>query len=341
MLKQISLLATALCVLSVVGAGAVETKDIKFKFKNADPVVFSHVSHLKKYNNNCKICHDAIFNLRNKKRFTMAEMEKTKSCGACHSGIKAFSVATEKDCSRCHSGKPRDVIYAVKGLGTVQFSHAVHIDSTGGACKGCHNGVVITGKGKVVTMAEMEKGRTCGSCHNGKRAFAVTANCDRCHKGLKPQEITFKLQGIAPATFSHKLHTEAYGCKDCHTKTFPYKAVVGKATMDDMARGKSCGLCHNGKDAFASTGDCDKCHKGYKPASIIFKTSAGEAKFSHDFHTQTYKCADCHTKIFPFKAGALKATMGDMESGKSCGACHNKGKDAFSVQEECGKCHKM
>lgn len=341
MLKQFLSLAVTVCVLSAVCAGAAETKDIKFKFNNSEPVVFSHELHLKKYNNNCRICHDAIFNLRNKKRYTMAEMEKTKSCGACHSGIKAFSVASEKECSRCHIGKPRDVTYTVKGLGTAVFSHSVHIAKTGGACKGCHNGKVITGKEKSVTMAEMEKGRTCGACHNGKRAFAVTANCDRCHKGLKPKEITFNLKGTTPATFSHAFHTQAYGCKDCHTKTFPFKTVVGKATMDDMAKGKSCGVCHNGKDAFASSGDCGKCHKGMKPGTIIFKTSGGEASFSHEFHTQTYKCADCHTRIFPFKAGALKATMNDMESGKSCGACHNKGKDAFSVQDDCGKCHKM
>ena len=341
MLKQIMLLAIAVCVLSVACAGASETKDIKFKFKNSEPVVFSHEFHLKKYNNNCRMCHDAIFSLKNKKRYTMAEMEKTKSCGACHSGMKAFSVASEKECSRCHIGKPRDVPYAVKGLGTTVFSHAVHIAKTGGACKGCHNGKVITGKEKAVTMAEMEKGRTCGSCHNGKRAFAVTANCDRCHKGLKPKEITFNLKGVTPATFSHTFHTQAYSCKDCHTKTFPYKTVVGKATMADMVKGKSCGTCHNGKEAFASSGDCGKCHKGMKPGTIIFKTSAGEAAFSHEFHTQAYKCADCHIKIFPFKAGALKATMNDMESGKSCGACHNKGKDAFPVQDDCGKCHKM
>ena len=341
MIKQILLLVIAVCMTSVVSAGAAETKDIKFKLKNSEPVVFSHTLHLKKYNNNCKICHDAIFNLRSKKRFTMAEMEKTKSCGACHSGMRAFSVASEKDCSRCHSGKPRDISYNVKGLGTTVFSHATHIAKTGGSCKGCHNSSVITGKEKAVTMAEMEKGRTCGSCHNGKRAFAVTANCGNCHKGLKPKEITFNLKGVTPATFSHKFHTEAYSCKDCHTKTFPYKTVVGKATMNDMLKGKSCGACHNGKDAFASSGDCAKCHIGMKPGMITFKTSAGEATFSHEFHTQAYKCADCHTKIFPFKAGALKATMNDMEAGKSCGVCHNKGKDAFPVQDDCGKCHKM
>ena len=59
---------------------------------------------------------------------------------------------------------------------------------------------------------------------------------------------------LAALTFSHTVHTAAYGCKECHTKTFPYKAVVGKASMADMDAGKSCGTCHNGKDVFAIGG---------------------------------------------------------------------------------------
>ena len=342
MVKSCSLFALVLLLLSAVGAGAVETKDITYKFKSAEPVVFSHAIHLAKYNNNCRMCHDAIFSLKNRKRYTMADMEKTKSCGACHTGIKAFSVATEKDCVKCHKGKPRDVVYQIKGLGTATFSHTTHVAKTGGACKSCHNGKVITGREKNVTMAEMEKGRTCGACHNGAKVFSVAGNCDKCHKGMKPGTITFNLKGVTSAAFSHAFHTQAYSCKDCHTKLFPYKAVVGKATMDDMVKGKSCGACHNGKDAFASTGDCDKCHKGLKPGSISYKIPkpAGEAVFSHDFHLQAYKCPDCHTKVFPYRAGATKATMADMEKGKSCGVCHAKGKDAFAV-DDCIKCHKM
>ena len=38
--KHLSLFACAIMLLSAVYAGAVETKDIKFSFKNADPVVF-------------------------------------------------------------------------------------------------------------------------------------------------------------------------------------------------------------------------------------------------------------------------------------------------------------
>lgn len=343
MLKKILVLfVIAACALPVIYANAKETKDITYRFKNAGPVVFSHESHLKKYNNNCRMCHDAIYNLRNKKRFTMAEMEKTRSCGACHSGVKAFSVATEKDCSRCHSGKPNNVSYNIRGLGTTVFSHDSHLAKPGVSCKSCHNGKVITGTKKPVTMAQMEKGHTCGACHNGKPTFTVASNCNRCHVGLKPKDITFKLKNFTLATFSHDFHSQIYSCKDCHTKTYAYKAGSAKAvTMDDMAKGKSCGVCHNAKDAFASTGDCAKCHIGLKTGNVPYKTDAGDVTFSHEFHTQVYKCSDCHSKIFNYKAGAQKTTMSGMNAGKSCGACHNKGKDAFAVQGDCEKCHKM
>jgi c(7)-type cytochrome triheme protein len=327
-------------LLSVGISGAAEYKDVTYAFNNAGPVVFSHDVHLRKYNNNCKICHNAIFNLKERRHYSMAEMEKTKSCGACHTGVKAFSVTSEKDCVRCHKGSPQNVSYPVRSAGTVVFSHAGHLAKTGGACRSCHNGKVIT-KEKGVTMAQMEKGKTCGACHNGKRTFTVAGNCDRCHKGFKTKDIVFTLKTVPSVTFSHSFHLQAYKCADCHTRVFPFRTVTGTATMADMGKGKSCGTCHNGKDAFSSAGDCATCHKGFKPGVITFKTDGGPAAFSHEFHLQSYKCADCHTKVFPYKAGALKASMGDMESGKSCGACHNKGKDAFPVQGDCEKCHKM
>jgi c(7)-type cytochrome triheme protein len=319
---------------------AKETKDIKFTFANADPVVFSHDIHLLKYHNNCRICHNTLFNLKSRKHYTMAEMEKTRSCGACHTGMKAFSVATEKDCVRCHKGKPRSVTYKIKNAGDAVFSHEIHIDATDGKCKSCHNGKVITGKDKAVTMTEMEKGRTCGACHNGKAAFTVAGNCGKCHEGMTPRTITFKIKGINDATFSHTNHLGMFKCNDCHTRTYPYKAGARHFTMAEMDKGKSCGTCHNGGDAFTTAGNCDTCHKGFKPANITFKNEGGEVSFSHDDHSGMYKCADCHTKRFPFKAGTLKATMTQMEAGTSCGGCHN-GNDAFSVKGDCEKCHKM
>ncbi len=337
---RLAILTLLIVCASPVALLAIETKDVNFPLKNAEPVVFSHQVHLKKYSNNCRICHNAIFNLKTKRHYTMAEMEKTKSCGACHTGVKAFSVADEKSCVKCHKGKPRNIEYKVKGAGQTVFSHTTHISKLNGQCRSCHNATVITGKTGRVTMAQMEKGKTCGACHNGKKAFTVAGNCGNCHKGMKPREISFKSKGVTNAVFSHAFHTEAYSCKDCHTRLFPFQAGVKHATMAEMEKGKSCGACHNGKEAFSAAGDCNKCHKGYKPGNIIFKNEGGEVKFSHDFHLEAYKCADCHTKVFPYKAGVKHFTMGDMEKGKSCGACHN-GQDAFSSAGDCEKCHAM
>jgi c(7)-type cytochrome triheme protein len=338
---RFTLIALLIGLLTPLVSSAAETKDIQFKFKNADPVVFSHAFHLIKYNNNCKVCHNAIFDIRKRRHFTMAEMEKTKACGACHTGVKAFSVTSEKDCIRCHAGKPRTITYRLKGVSEAVFSHEKHIAKIGGKCRSCHNGKVIIPNSKPVTMAEMEKGKTCGACHTGKGAFSVAGNCGNCHKGMQPKDVVFKTAGITAAAFSHKIHLDMdYKCAKCHTAVFPYKAVSGKFTMGDMEKGKSCGICHNGKDAFSSSGDCEKCHKAFKPGVVTFKTDGGNVNFSHEFHLGMYKCADCHTKVFPFKAGVQHIGMGGMEQGKSCGTCHN-GKDAFSTKGDCEKCHKM
>jgi c(7)-type cytochrome triheme protein len=337
---RITLLAVIIGVLPAIASFAKETKDILFKLTYADPVVFSHDVHLLKYSNNCRICHNTIFDIKHPKHYTMAEMEKTRSCGACHSGIKAFSVADEKECVRCHAGKLRSVTYKRKGAPEAVFNHALHIAKTGGKCKSCHNGKVITGKEKNVTMAAMEKGKTCGACHNGTQAFTVAGNCGNCHKEMKPREIEFKAKGVADALFSHKLHIGAYNCKDCHTRVFPFKAGAKHFTMADMEQGRGCGTCHNDKDAFTVAGNCDRCHKGFKPGAVTFQNDGGEVKFSHEFHLGMFKCADCHTKLFPYKAGAKHVNMTGMEAGNSCGGCHN-GKDAFTVKENCEKCHKM
>lgn len=323
-----------------VALWAVETKDIKFPIKNAEPVTFSHEIHLKKYNNNCKVCHNAIFDLKERRHYTMADMYKTKSCGACHTGVKAFSVADSKSCKNCHKGTVRNTEYKVKSAGDVTFNHSLHLGKMNNDCMACHNGKVITGRDGRVTMAQMEKGKTCGACHNGTRAFTVVGNCGNCHKGMKTHDIDFKVRGISDVVFSHDLHLKRFNCKDCHTKFFPYKAAgAPHHTMAEMANGKSCGGCHNGKQAFYAMSDCNKCHKGYKPGVITFKTEIGNAKFSHQVHLENYKCQDCHTKIFPYSvAGAKHYTMGDMEKGKSCGACHN-GKDAFSSNGDCESCH--
>jgi c(7)-type cytochrome triheme protein len=39
-------------------------------------------------------------------------------------------------------------------------------------------------KGAKITMADMNAGKNCGTCHNGGKAFKSSdpANCGKCHK---------------------------------------------------------------------------------------------------------------------------------------------------------------
>ncbi len=75
-----------------------------------------------------------------------------------------------------------DLVFAVKKVGNVTFSHDRHVDM-GMKCTDCHDSLYVTKeKHKHVTMAQMQKGQSCGACHNGKKAFDVKGTCNRCHK---------------------------------------------------------------------------------------------------------------------------------------------------------------
>jgi c(7)-type cytochrome triheme protein len=75
-----------------------------------------------------------------------------------------------------------DILFPVKGAGKVLFSHDAHVEDSTLGCKECHDKLYVTKKQhKKATMAGMKQGKSCGSCHNGKRAFDVKGNCDNCH----------------------------------------------------------------------------------------------------------------------------------------------------------------
>jgi len=83
-----------------------------------------------------------------------------------------------------------DVTMKNKGGDTI-FSHETHVVGAELKCQGCHPKLYTNAKQrKVATMDEMEKGKSCGSCHNDKvAAFSVSDNCDMCH-AKEPTEVT-------------------------------------------------------------------------------------------------------------------------------------------------------
>ncbi len=63
------------------------------------------------------------------------------------------------------------------------------------------------------------------------------------------------------AYFPHSAHTEWLSCRNCHMSIYPYRR--NPATMKEMKKGASCGICHgkNTKKTIAFTlKACDRCH---------------------------------------------------------------------------------
>ncbi len=59
--------------------------------------------------------------------------------------------------------------------------------------------------------------------------------------------------------FPHKSHTEWLACSNCHPALFEKKSGVASITMNDIFRGKYCGVCHD-RVAFITYFACDRCH---------------------------------------------------------------------------------
>lgn len=314
----------ALSAALFVPASGLDLRDVTFKTKDIGKVVFSHKDHITKgqQKNNCRACHDKIFDIKHPVRHTMADMEQGKSCGACHDGKSAFALA---ECLKCHP--VANLALKIKETGPVEFTHQAHASRQ--PCSACHPGLFTAGNSRPVGMAAMEKGKSCGACHDGAKAFAL-ADCAKCHTVT---DFIFKVRETGPVTFTHKAHAGRQSCKVCHPKIYHYVKAkhVGMAAME---KGKSCGVCHDGKTTFAVS-DCARCHP-VKELTFPVK-DISPARFSHKSHLVRNRCEACHPKLYPLKRGK-PVGMAAMEKGKSCGACHN-GKTAFPVTASCDFCH--
>ncbi len=96
-----------------------------------------------------------------------------------------FTVVVFAGLGQAQMPVPKDFSFSqTKALGPVTFSHQKHVDKKL-QCTDCHVKIFQmkkggTTKGQPILMADMMKGQYCGSCHNGKKAFAPT-DCMKCH----------------------------------------------------------------------------------------------------------------------------------------------------------------
>ena len=85
---------------------------------------------------------------------------------------------------------PKDPIIWEKPVKTVVFNHKTHTMGAGLDCASCHDDVFAMERGAAqesedFTMQSLYKGRYCGTCHDGKTAFASNTRCTTCHIGVK------------------------------------------------------------------------------------------------------------------------------------------------------------
>jgi len=245
------------------------------------------------------------------------------------------------------------------------FSHKKHIIGVGLDCDSCHPAIFKKKRGTAkaagdFNMKSLEKGKYCGVCHNGDEAFGVTdkKNCVTCHGSnmQPPEKIVWKKPN--KAKFDHQAHVEDVGleCADCHDKIFTMKigaaAANGDFTMAAFKKGKYCGACHNGDDAFDAQTQCDSCH--FVPTKrIVFTKPVKTVVFDHKIHVDKGKilCETCHKDVFVMGSGVLsgletfrsddpiakKKHLEELHE-KLCGTCHNSDQ-AFGFQTRCTVCH--
>lgn len=183
---------------------------------------------------------------------------------------------------------PPDIMYS-RADSAVFFSHRTHVMFAANRCTGCHPATFpMLKRGPVPNHREMNRGASCGLCHDGKQAFGVadTAACLTCHSGPRKEAGAVAVKAGAEAgaatpaprlpkphiyprsddspgrvTFRHQTHAGG-GCADCHPK--PFKMVAAPPLPDfGMHEAGSCGACHDGGRAFATDDPetCARCHR--------------------------------------------------------------------------------
>ena len=155
--------------------------------------------------------------------------------------------------------------------GPVVFQHTTHVTLERWSCLACHPAPfrMLTSVLRP-THAEMDAGRECGLCHDGKRAFATSDPdaCESCH-GARPAAdplaesiVLAHPEAPAPVVFSHARHAAALGrCSACHPKVFERRRTGRRYSKAELVQGRACGACHDGKRALSvEDGRCELCH---------------------------------------------------------------------------------
>lgn len=208
-------------------------------------------------------------------------------------------------------------------LSPVVFDHWLHRANF--TCRVCHVDIGFAMKAGATDIRAVDNmsGYYCGTCHNGKRAFASCENeyarknletCDRCHSLDKKVAKKYNFR-----EFTKGLPKERFG----NGIDWEKAEDQGKINPVDFLEGISIK-----RDQLIVQKDFELDAKVEGMPEIVF---------SHKKHTVWNGCELCHPEIFiGIKKGTTRYSMVDIYEGKYCGACH--GSVAFPLLD-CQRCH--
>ena len=105
---KIAIISISIVCFAALGIAFAQAKkvgggDITYTPKGADPVVFSHATHVTDHKAKCNDCHTKIFPMKKAGlKMSKEDHKEPKLCGVCHNGTKAFSQTKDADCAKCH-----------------------------------------------------------------------------------------------------------------------------------------------------------------------------------------------------------------------------------------------
>jgi len=207
-----------------------------------------------------------------------------------------------------------------------------------GACAGCHNGTVASGKGSnhIVSGNDCETchtsnawtparfdhvsvtPHTCGTCHDGLHASGLPVNhvptsaqCDTCHGTLSWK----------PAKLDHTTLTAP--CASCHNNS-----VALGVSPTHMLMTRDCATCHSYPDwSVLHFVHASASYPGEHRAALVCTSchTTNTDQIPWRSAAQAGSCAGCHASDFkpdlhPKTLGGVKYTAAEL---RDCtGACH-------------------
>ena len=217
------------------------------------------------------------------------------------------------------------------GLAPVLYPHWKHRILF--ECKVCHNSIFQMQRWvNQISQEKIVAGKQCGVCHNGKMAFGIENNCNRCHVAGKAE--AERLHN--PDLIDHAQVKKAADRVGAQWR--PENLKNGRLPLDRF--GLIDWLQMKRDNVFTPVVSLDKNFKERtRDNKILFVSKSdfvNNVLFNHKVHSDWIDCSTCHPAFFSDKLGGNDMKMRDMSKGRYCGHCHGRVSFKFA---DCKRCH--